>query len=385
MPRATRVVVVGGGIAGLSVLAGLARRGQPATLLEREAVIGAHASGRNAAIHRPLERDTTTAALVAASRRLMADEDSEGHLRASGLVLATAEVARAERWAGHAAGQGVAHRLLDAEALLRAAPHLAGGALRAGVWVDQGGVLDIHAMLLALAARARAVGSRIRTGVQVGELTQAGGRISGVRLTGGELLEAEHVVLAAGAWARGLGEACGCAMPLLPVRRHLVQLGAPSPHGADGERQAAAPPVAPDAPVVWRIDGAGDEVYLRPEGGGLLCSPCDEAAWPSSPPLADPPSDPAVLELLAAKLASTAPALAGAEVQHYWACLRTFAPDGELVAGADPRLAGLHWMSGLGGRGMSVGPALGQWVADRLLGRDSAELPPILAARLAAN
>jgi D-arginine dehydrogenase len=120
--------------------------------------------------------------------------------------------------------------------------------------------------------------------------------------------------------------------------------------------------VDPDAPTLWRLE---DDVYFRPETGGLLASPCDEALWEPC----DPPADPSALELLADKLARTAPALAGSEVQRHWACLRTFAPDRELVAGLDPRIEGLAWLGGLGGRGMSVGLAAAEVVADALAGR----------------
>jgi D-arginine dehydrogenase len=113
--------------------------------------------------------------------------------------------------------------------------------------------------------------------------------------------------------------------------------------------------------VLWRIDG-DQELYFRAESGGVLCSPCDAQAWVPGVPS----SDPAALELLAAKLARSAPALAAARVRRAWACLRTFAPDGELVVGADPRVAGLCWLAGLGGRGMGVALGAGELLAERL-------------------
>jgi D-arginine dehydrogenase len=113
-------------------------------------------------------------------------------------------------------------------------------------------------------------------------------------------------------------------------------------------------------PVLWRLE---DEVYFRPESGGILASPCDELAWPAQTPT----SDPAALQLLGQKLERTAPLLAHAQVQRAWACLRTFAPDRELVIGADPRLSGLHWLCGLGGRGMSVAPAAAELLAQQIV------------------
>jgi D-arginine dehydrogenase len=172
--------------------------------------------------------------------------------------------------------------------------------------------------------------------------------VTGVRLANAECIGASSVVIAAGAWSAGLGRSLGLDLPLTPRRRHLVQL------------RNVGDTVVDAQPVVWRLE---DEVYFRPESRGALASPCDETVWQAE----TPPSDPAALDLLAQKLERTAPALAQAEVQRAWACLRTFAPDRELVIGADPRTEGLHWLCGLGGRGMSVAPAAAELLTQELL------------------
>ncbi|MFI5309495.1 MAG: NAD(P)/FAD-dependent oxidoreductase, partial [Polyangiales bacterium] len=77
------------------------------------------------------------------------------------------------------------------------------------------------------------------------------------------------------------------------------------------------------------------------------------------------------------KLTRTAPQLASSRVVRSWACLRTFAPDRELVVGPDERIAGLFWLCGLGGRGMAVAPAAGELLAAGMRGE-----PHPLSARL---
>lgn len=360
------VVVIGGGIAGLSVLAALSRADASVRgcLVERESVLGAHASGRNAAIHRPLEWDHTTARLVARSRQLMEALSPDGFLTPTGLLLVAAEAEDLDALYAHAKTHDVEVERLDAAALAGLVPQLAGGGVAHGLRVAGGGVLDIHGMLAALRKRARQAGHVVRTGVGVERVLVADGRVAGVELTGGERVSAKHIVIAAGAWGRDLGAAVGCGLPLSPVRRHLVQLLPPTDL-----------PTRSDGPVVWRLD---DEVYLRPEGSGLLASPCDATPWHPE----QPPSDPAVLELLAGKLGALCRGLDRATVQSYWACLRTFAPDRELVAGPDPRIAGLHWLGGLGGRGMSVGPAAGELVARGIAGDFPSEFNTVAPARL---
>jgi D-arginine dehydrogenase len=357
------VVVVGGGIAGLSVAAALARDAR-VVLIEREALLASHASGRNAAIFRPLEHDASTAALARRSLQVIEAWGERPLLDRTGLVLASAAREPAHALFTHGGAQGVACEWLEGDAVVARASSLARGEVRCGVHVPDAGVLDIHALTSTLARVARERGAELRTGGGVRRVIVSGARAAGVELESGERIAAGSVVLAAGAWSAQLGAACGAPLPLVPVRRHLVQL--------DIGAQLHA-----SHPVVWRID---DEIYYRPESGGVLASPCDAVAWQAS----DPPADRGVLELLAAKLARTAPALAGARVRRFWACLRTFAPDRELVVGEDPRVSGLHWFGGLGGRGMGVAPAAGEVLAACMRG-EAHPMPQLAPDRLCAG
>ena len=58
-------------------------------------------------------------------------------------------------------------------------------------------------------------------------------------------------------------------------------------------------------------------------------------------------------------------------VEHSWAGLRTFTPDGSLAFGWDPLVAGFFWCVGQGGYGIQTAPAAGRFVADLVLGRDA--------------
>jgi D-arginine dehydrogenase len=264
------------------------------------------------------------------------------------VLLAAATAAALEPVRAHADAHAVACEVLTGSALLARAPALAGGEVGAALFLPDGGVLDIHALTSALAARAREAGVSVRLGTGVAHVRVERGAVTGVELEGATVVPAAVVVLAGGAWGAVLGASAGAPLPLTPIRRHLVQL----------EPVAA---VTPEQPVLWRVDGE-QELYFRPESGGVLCSPCDAQPWPACVPS----SDPAALELLAQKLARSAPALAGARVRRAWACLRTFAPDGELVVGPDPRVRGLCWLAGLGGRGMGVALGAGELLAQTL-------------------
>lgn len=364
-----RIIVIGGGVAGLSAAALLAPH-RSVLLLEREALLASHASGNNAAIHRPLEHDVFSAELARRSRELLEALIGPEVLSKTGLILLSRDAEAVRALAETAAKAGVRHSVLSGAALSARVPSLIGGEAQHGLLLHDGGVLDLHRLTTGLAQRAREHGAELRTSVSVRALDYDAGarRMRGVLLDDGTRLEASEVVLAAGAWSGELAAAAGFPLPLTPLRRHLLQL------------TAAGSPPPPSEAVVWRLE---DEVYFRPESHGVLASPCDETPWAAE---RAPVTDPAALLELAHKLERTAPSLASASVRRAWACLRTFAPDRELVVGRDPRARGLCWLAALGGRGMSVAPAAAEMLTSELIGDDSegrTALPDVLrSARL---
>ena len=341
------VVVVGGGVAGLSAARILAERKARVVLLEQAPRLASAASGNNAAIFRPFEETAASVAFPRRSHELLAHWFGPSLFDPTGLILVSAERDSVDRLAAQAAEGGVEHARLDRLQLWELAPSLAAGEAHYALHRPGGGVLDVPSLTAGLADQARGFGAELRTNVGVRALARQSGRVTGVVLTDGTRLSAASVICAAGAWNAGLGEWFELPVPLAPLRRHLLQL-----------RASARLPET--EPVVWRID---DEIYYRRRGASVLASPCDERLAAAT----DQPVDPNAPALLRNKLTRLAPALAASTVERVWACLRTFARDRELVLGADPRVTGLFWFGGLGGRGMSVAPAAAEWLASRVL------------------
>jgi D-arginine dehydrogenase len=360
-----RVAIVGGGIAGLAAAYHLARAGTTSvTLFEREALVATHSSARNAAIYVGVSGGAW-GTLSRWSRELLDDMLGRPHwLRADGFIYVAADEGALREEAALARAAGAPHTPLGRREVEARVPLLRGGFAEAGLLLPEAGVLDIHLITSHLAERAQAAGARIALGQEVARVRVSGGRVNGLELQGGEVAEADAVVLAPGAWASSLGASCGAPLPLQPLRRHLAQLDPVEPVNEHG-------------PTVWAL---GVEVYFRPESGGVLASPCDEVPWPPSLP----PTDAGALEKLADRLAQLAPSLGLAALRRAWACLRTFAPDRLPVVGADPRVAGLYWLGAFGGSGMSVGVGAGELLAALMAGRDHPLAPTVGPARLLA-
>ena len=363
------VVIIGAGFAGAATAYQLTRRGvRNVLVLEREAVAGVHASGRNAALAFQVLSDSAEARLAVEGARFIADPP-EGFtalalLRRTGslLVADTAGVAQLHRSARAAAALGLGCQVIGVDDAVRRVPALARAPFAAAFWNPHDGVVDIHELLQGYLAAARSAGARIEYRCSVTGMRLEGGRVSALETAHGRV-ETRCVINAAGAWAGDVSEFAGIGtQTVAPRRRHLFQT-------------VADVPVGRDWPFVWHNDL---DVYFRPEGDGLLMSPCDATPHPPREPVVDG----AAAQLLAEKIARAFPALATVRVASAWCCLRTFVRDERFVIGRDPDVDGLVWVAALGGHGMTTSPAVGRLGAAAVLGEASAELDYFSPARL---
>jgi glycine/D-amino acid oxidase-like deaminating enzyme len=353
LPARTRWAIVGAGFAGGATAWALGRAGLgPGIVFDQEPIFGFHASGRNAALLRLAEEDPLILALALRSHQhLRALAAESGALVGSAGGLTLAGPAGAARLAEHRDlfhSHGLETTLLTAGESRTRYPLLEAVDFDAALFCAAEGVIDIHGLLTLYLRDAREAGFTLHTKSRVDSLIVEAGRVTGIQTARGTV-RADMVVDASGAWAGSLGRT-DHPLPLTPLRRHLFVTGPP----AGGHRQC---------PFAWHDDGG---FYFRPEGDGLLLSPCDETPMPAG----DPPIDPAAFELLAAKLAKWAPAFTDLPVRRSWACLRTFAPDRHPLIGPDPVLPGLFHVSGLGGFGAGTSAAIGELAATLLAGRN---------------
>lgn len=342
--RKADVVVIGGGIAGLSVAARMAPHAH-VVVLEGESAPGYHASGRSVAFAHYGLGERVVRTLTALSMAELAEHAS---------VHPALHIASAEDVAALDALEDV-HRQFGCD-YTRVGPEEARAqmpflrpAACAAVLVDHGSLkLDTNAMLQAHAARLKAAGGSLVTGAQVSEIARKGDvwRVS----AGSDSYAAPILVNAAGAWADVVAAMAGVRpMGLEPRRRTVIAFAAPE--GEDVSRWPFTKTV-------------GEGFYLLPEGRGqLLASSMDQT--PSEP------CDAAAEEFdkaVAADRVERATTLAIRRISHSWAGLRSFATDELPVIGAATGAPGFIWCAGQGGAGFQTAPALSRIAAAAALG-----------------
>ncbi|MEP6632036.1 MAG: L-2-hydroxyglutarate oxidase [Lapillicoccus sp.] len=233
-----RVLVVGGGIVGLATARALAQRGDALTVLEKEARIGAHQTGRNSGVihsglyYAPGSLKATLAVRGAASMTAYARAHGVLVETTGKLVVATsrAEIPGLHALAARAVANGVPARLLTAAEAAAYEPHVACvEALR----VEATGIVDYPGVCRALAADLAGAGGVVRRSTALAGVTPtASGRPLRVRLQGGEVLETDVLVACAGLQADLVARACGLEPQarILPFRGEYMELVAQREH-----------------------------------------------------------------------------------------------------------------------------------------------------------
>ena len=351
------VVVVGGGLAGLSVAWHLSRDHR-VLVLEQGDQPGAEASAQNAGMVRRLGEDPHERALALRTHAFL--ENDDGGLagvplsRVTGAVLGLAtDPHHLHDGVAHLRAAGVRVESLDRPADI--APVLEGARLASAWFLPEERVADAQALVDGFVRGIRAAGGEVRCGARVVSLERHGDRVVGVR-TVREVVAAGMVVLAAGAWSGRLAEPLGLSRPLFPLRRTL--LFAPEPPTSD-----------PAHPWTW-IDDEG--IYVRPETGGWLLSGCDERLDPPDPGVGS--TGPVSAEnrgLALEKIERFMPGLRGLRPSRGWTGLRTFASDRAPILGPDADAPGLVWAAGLGGFGVTCSIGVGEVVAAWMRGEET--------------
>lgn len=355
MAHTSDILVIGGGIAGLSAAAALSNHAS-VTVLEGEEQIGYHSSGRSATMLHYALGDRLVRALTLASRGFLDNPPGDFSDVPVGRRMPVLVHAREDELAALQELEAEIARFtplerLDEQGVHDLCPLLKtgeGGAV-AGI-ADRNGIrLDPHALLQGFLRQLRSRGGELQTSARAAKIEYANGAWS-VTTENGDEYSAPIVVNAAGSWADRVAGLAGVRpLGLEPMRRTIITFDAPP--GTDLEPLPFAKTV-------------GDELYFAPESGRLFASPMDEV--PSDPCDAQPDE----LEVaLAAYRMEQRTVVKVERIHSRWSGLRTFAPDRHPVAGFALHADGFFWLAGQGGFGLQTSPAMASIVASLIAGQ----------------
>jgi len=361
LPAAARVVVIGGGIVGASVLYHLTARGwTDVVLLERKRLTSGttwHAAG----LVGQLRATYNMSRLASYAKELFAELERRtgtgtGFSQPGSLLVATTP----GRWdeirrnASMAQLIGVDLELIDAARVAELWPLMDASDVLGAAFIPGDGVASPVDVTQALALAARMAGAAVHEGTPVTEVVRRDGRVAGVRTPRGDIA-CEYVVNCTGMWARELGAAADVAIPL-HAAEHFYLVTEP----IDG--------LPDDLPVLRLPD---DATYARNEAGKLMvgffephAKPWASEGIPDDAEFLTLPPDWDHLEPWIERAARRIPAFGQVGIQLFFNGPESFTPDDRYVLGEAPGVPGYFVAAGFNSVGFASGGGAGRAIAD---------------------
>ena len=353
------IVIIGGGINGVSTAFHLAKHGTSVALLEKD-FIASGPTGLSSAIVRQHYSNPVTARMALHSLHVWQNfpeiVNAEPVFTKTGFMIGV----RPEDVPGLKANirlqqsVGINTKFITLDEMRKLEPHLDPTGIGGGAYESESGYCDPAAGANGFAQAAKRLGTNIRTGVSATGFEIRGGKITGVKTDQG-MVPADIVILTAGPWSPILLRKIGVRVPIITARVKTVLYRRPD----DLERHA-----------IWA--DFISQVYLRPESGSLMLVGSISPEEETVDLVADPDNynekvgiD--IISSFAERVVTRYPAMQRSHVSSSYASLYDITPDWHPIMDAIPGVNGLYLCAGSSGHGFKLAPAVGQMMAKLVL------------------
>jgi sarcosine oxidase subunit beta len=350
LPTRADVVIIGGGVIGLSAAYHLAASGVRDVVLVEKDEFGWGSTCKAAGGVRAQFSDAVNIELGLRSLRTFEtfreEFGQEIDLHQVGYLFLLDRPEHVELFEKSVSLQnelGVPSRMIEVAEAKRLSPLIDTEGLLAAAYSPTDGHCTPESVVLGYATAARRAGARLLRATAVEGIEHDGQTIGAVHTTRGTI-RTEVVVCAAGAWSGAIGRMAGVGLPVEPLRRQVL-----TTEPVDG--------LDPRTP--FTID-FGTSFYFHGEGRGLLLGMSD----PDETPGFKLQRDDAWLPRLGAAIERRAPAIAEVGIASGWAGLYEETPDHNAVIGEADEVSRFLYATGFSGHGFLMGPAVGEVVRD---------------------
>jgi sarcosine oxidase, subunit beta len=351
-------VVIGGGVMGTSIAFNLVRRRFGRVVLLEKDMVCSGTSAKSSAVVRTHYTTPTTAAMALLARRIFENWAEEiggesGFVQVGMLFIAPpANRDSVERTVAMNRAVGIEASLLPLDAVRPLSPHLRLPADAVVVWEPHSGYGSPHDVATSFAQAFVRLGGNLWQSTPATGIGISAGRVQAVCTPRGDIAT-PHVVIAAGPWASRVGRLAGLDLPVVASRESIVTL-----------RPGVSLAFASRHPVVADLI---NEIYLRPETGGLiLLGSTRDAVVSGDPDGYEDRPDPDYVADLVVRLSRLMPGTADAAITGGWSGMYEVSPDWNPIMGTAAATAGLHYAVGFSGHGFKLSPAVGMLMAEQV-------------------
>ncbi len=365
LPDRCEVVVVGGGVIGVSVAYHLAEAGiQDVVLLERKELTSGttwHAAGLVGQLRTSINMTQLARYTSELYRGLEAETGQATGYRQCGSISIAATAERFEelkRSASMAKVFGLEVNVLSVPQIAERYPLIQTEDLHGGIHIPSDGYANAVDITQALAKGARNRGARIFTDTKVEAILRDGDRVTGVRTADGEI-QSQYVVICGGMWSRELAASVGVNLPLHACEHYYVLF-----ESVEG--------LNPELPVLRDYDAC---TYYKYDAGKLLVGAFEPSAKPWGMQgisedfcFDEIAGDFDHFEPVLHDAMKRLPALEKAGIQKFFCGPESFTPDVRYHLGEAPELKNCFVAAGLNSIGLQsaggVGKVTAAWIRD---------------------